>query len=125
MAEKGAIFVDELSEVPDGNVVIFSAHGVSPAVRSEAELRGLKILDATCPLVTKVHLEAKKYAGDGFTIILVGRVGASDGVLGGDFSVVLESEVHNAAKIITIVSCNLKPFPAVTRNLFMIKFCWK
>lgn len=75
LAEKGAIFVDELSEVPDGNVVIFSAHGVSPAVRSEAELRGLKILDATCPLVTKVHLEAKKYAGDGFTIILVGHKG--------------------------------------------------
>ena len=75
LANKGAIFVDELSEVPDGNVVIFSAHGVSPVVRSEAELRGLKILDATCPLVTKVHLEAKKYAGEGFTIILVGHKG--------------------------------------------------
>jgi 4-hydroxy-3-methylbut-2-enyl diphosphate reductase len=75
LANKGAIFVDELSEVPDGNVVIFSAHGVSPSVRAEADLRGLKILDATCPLVTKVHVEAKKYAGEGFTIVLVGHKG--------------------------------------------------
>jgi 4-hydroxy-3-methylbut-2-en-1-yl diphosphate reductase len=73
LRRKGAKFVDELSEVPAGAVVIFSAHGVSPAVRSEARARGLRTLDATCPLVTKVHLEALRYARDGFTIILVGH----------------------------------------------------
>jgi 4-hydroxy-3-methylbut-2-enyl diphosphate reductase len=70
---KGAIFVDELSEVPPGQLVIFSAHGVSPAVRKEAEERGLRVMDATCPLVTKVHLEALKYGGEGYTIVLVGH----------------------------------------------------
>jgi 4-hydroxy-3-methylbut-2-enyl diphosphate reductase len=70
---KGAIFVDELHEVPDGATVIFSAHGISPAVRDEARGRGLRVIDATCPLVTKVHLEAIRYARDGYTIILVGH----------------------------------------------------
>src|SRR3954468_15387120 len=60
----GAIFVEELSEVPAGARVIFSAHGVSPAVREEAKLRDLQVIDATCPLVTKVHLEAKRFARD-------------------------------------------------------------
>ncbi len=70
---KGAIFVDELDEVPDGSTVIFSAHGVAPAVREEANRRGLRVIDATCPLVTKVHLEAVRYAREGYTIILVGH----------------------------------------------------
>ncbi len=70
---KGAIFVDELDEVPDGATVIFSAHGISPAVREEAERRGLKVIDATCPLVTKVHLEAIRYAREGYSIMLVGH----------------------------------------------------
>jgi 4-hydroxy-3-methylbut-2-enyl diphosphate reductase len=70
---KGAVFVDELDEVPDGVTVIFSAHGVSPAVREEARRRGLKVIDATCPLVTKVHLEAIRYAREGYSIILVGH----------------------------------------------------
>ena len=73
LRDKGAVFVDELSEVPTGAVVIFSAHGVSPAVRREAQERGLRALDATCPLVTKVHLEALKYAREGFTIVLIGH----------------------------------------------------
>jgi len=73
LRDKGAIFVDELDEVPDGATVIFSAHGISPIVRSEAQDRGLRIIDATCPLVTKVHLEAIRYARDGYTIILVGH----------------------------------------------------
>jgi 4-hydroxy-3-methylbut-2-enyl diphosphate reductase len=72
---KGAVFVDELKDVPSGSVVIFSAHGVSPAVRAEAKARGLKSLDATCPLVTKVHLEALKYAKDGYSIVLIGHRG--------------------------------------------------
>jgi 4-hydroxy-3-methylbut-2-enyl diphosphate reductase len=70
---RGAIFVDELSEVPDGATVIFSAHGISPAVRQEAEQRELRVIDATCPLVTKVHLEAIRYARDGYTIVLIGH----------------------------------------------------
>jgi 4-hydroxy-3-methylbut-2-en-1-yl diphosphate reductase len=70
---KGAVFTDDLADVPAGAVVIFSAHGVSPAVRREAEARALKALDATCPLVTKVHLEALRYAKQGYTIVLVGH----------------------------------------------------
>ncbi len=70
---KGAIFTDDLRDVPEGAVVIFSAHGVSPAVREEARVRGLRALDATCPLVTKVHLEALRYAKEGYTIVLIGH----------------------------------------------------
>lgn len=73
LREAGAIFVDELSEVPVGQRVIFSAHGVSPAVRDEAKSRSLKVIDATCPLVTKVHIEAVKFARKGFTIVLIGH----------------------------------------------------
>src|SRR5713226_6424218 len=69
----GAIFVEELSEVPEGARVIFSAHGVSPAVRAEAKERKLEVIDATCPLVTKVHLEAVKFARGGFSIVLIGH----------------------------------------------------
>jgi 4-hydroxy-3-methylbut-2-en-1-yl diphosphate reductase len=69
----GAIFVEELSEVPEGARVIFSAHGVSPAVRFEAKERRLQVIDATCPLVTKVHLEAVRFAKQGYTIILIGH----------------------------------------------------
>ncbi len=70
---KGAIFVDELDEVPDDATVIFSAHGISPAVREDAQRRGLRVIDATCPLVTKVHLEAVRYAREGYSIVLIGH----------------------------------------------------
>src|SRR5437660_3536387 len=69
----GAIFVEELSEVPEGARVIYSAHGVAPSVRAEAKERKLQVIDATCPLVTKVHLEAVKFARRGYTIILIGH----------------------------------------------------
>ena len=69
----GAVFVEELCEVPAGARVIFSAHGVSPAVRTEAVERQLEVIDATCPLVTKVHLEAVKFARQGYTIVLIGH----------------------------------------------------
>jgi len=92
---RGAVFVDELVDVPAGAVVIFSAHGVSPAVRAEAKARGLKSLDATCPLVTKVHLEALRYAKQGYTIVLIGHRGhvEVEGTLGEapDSIVVVES----------------------------------
>jgi 4-hydroxy-3-methylbut-2-enyl diphosphate reductase len=73
LRDKGARFTDDLAEVPAGSVVIFSAHGISPAVRREAAERGLRALDATCPLVTKVHLEALRYAKQGYSIVLVGH----------------------------------------------------
>jgi 4-hydroxy-3-methylbut-2-enyl diphosphate reductase len=71
----GAFFVDELDQVPDGAIVIFSAHGVSQAVRAEAERRGLRVFDATCPLVTKVHMEVSRYARDGLDVVLIGHAG--------------------------------------------------
>lgn len=72
---KGAVFIDELAEVPPGNTVIFSAHGVSQAVRDEAEKRGLKVFDATCPLVTKVHVEVAKMRKEGREIVMIGHKG--------------------------------------------------
>jgi 4-hydroxy-3-methylbut-2-enyl diphosphate reductase len=73
--QRGVIFVNELDEVPDGATVIFSAHGVSPAVREMARKKNLRVIDATCPLVTKVHLEAIKFAQEGYSIILIGHEG--------------------------------------------------
>jgi len=75
LRRRGAIFVEELDEVPDGNTVIFSAHGVARAVREEAERRGLKVFDATCPLVTKVHLEVARQCRAGRDVVLIGHAG--------------------------------------------------
>ncbi|MFT4634608.1 MAG: 4-hydroxy-3-methylbut-2-enyl diphosphate reductase [Arenicella sp.] len=75
LKEKGAVFVEELHEVPDGSTVIFSAHGVSQAVQDEAAGRDLKVFDATCPLVTKVHMEVKRYRDKGIEVILIGHQG--------------------------------------------------
>ncbi len=72
---RGAIFVDEETEVPEGSVTVFSAHGVAPSVRVNAQARALRTIDATCPLVTKVHVEARRFAADGYTIVLVGHDG--------------------------------------------------
>jgi 4-hydroxy-3-methylbut-2-enyl diphosphate reductase len=73
LAEKGAIFVHEIDDVPDGQRVIYSAHGVSPAVRDSSKSRHLKVIDATCPLVTKVHIEAVKFAKQGYSLVLIGH----------------------------------------------------
>jgi 4-hydroxy-3-methylbut-2-enyl diphosphate reductase len=75
LEERGAVFVDETDEVPEGALVVFSAHGVSPQVRDQARERGLRTIDATCPLVTKVHQEAKRFAREDFDILLVGHHG--------------------------------------------------
>ena len=75
LRDKGAVFVDELHEVPKGGIVVFSAHGVSQEVRKDAEARGLQVYDATCPLVTKVHLEVVKMCKDGFTVLMIGHAG--------------------------------------------------
>ena len=75
LSERGAIFVDEETEVPEGELVVFSAHGVAPSVHANAERRQLRTIDATCPLVTKVHVEARKFASEGYTIVLIGHEG--------------------------------------------------
>jgi 4-hydroxy-3-methylbut-2-en-1-yl diphosphate reductase len=72
---RGAVFVDELDQVPEGATVVFSAHGVAPTVHAEAGTRGLRVIDATCPLVTKVHQEARKFAAKGYDIVLIGHQG--------------------------------------------------
>src|SRR5215831_14038077 len=75
LSDRGAVFVDSETEVPEGAVVVLSAHGVAPEVYANARSRNLQVIDATCPLVTKVHTEAKRYAEDGYTIVLVGHEG--------------------------------------------------
>jgi len=75
LTERGAIFVEEETEVPEGEMVVFSAHGVAPAVHANAAARSLRTIDATCPLVTKVHVEARKFAEAGYTIVLIGHEG--------------------------------------------------
>jgi 4-hydroxy-3-methylbut-2-enyl diphosphate reductase len=75
LRDKGAIFVEDLNEVPKGGIVVFSAHGVSQEVRKDAQERGLQVYDATCPLVTKVHLEVVKMCKDGFTVLMIGHAG--------------------------------------------------
>jgi 4-hydroxy-3-methylbut-2-enyl diphosphate reductase len=97
LAARGAIFVDELEDtIPEGAITVFSAHGVSPAVHADAEARKLNTIDATCPLVTKVHREAIKFAEDGYTIVLVGHAGHEEveGTMGEapDAMVLVESE---------------------------------
>jgi 4-hydroxy-3-methylbut-2-enyl diphosphate reductase len=97
LRERGAIFVDELDDtVPEGAVTVFSAHGVSPAVHADADRRRLRTIDATCPLVTKVHREALKFAADGYTIVLIGHDGHEEveGTMGEapDDIVLVESE---------------------------------
>jgi 4-hydroxy-3-methylbut-2-enyl diphosphate reductase len=84
LEKRGAVFVDELDDVPDGTTVVFSAHGVAPAVREEADRRGLNVIDATCPLVAKVHAEAKRFVARGDTVLLVGHDGHDEveGTLG-------------------------------------------
>src|SRR5947209_7411135 len=79
--KQGVVFVDDISEVPSGGTVLYSAHGVSPEIRDQSKARSLRAIDATCPLVTKVHMEAVKFAKEGYTIVLIGHEG-HDEVLG-------------------------------------------
>jgi 4-hydroxy-3-methylbut-2-enyl diphosphate reductase len=96
LAARGAIFVDQETEVPEGETVVFSAHGVAPSVHANAAKRELRTIDATCPLVTKVHVEARKFAEQGYTIILIGHDGHEEveGTMGEapDRIVLIESE---------------------------------
>jgi 4-hydroxy-3-methylbut-2-enyl diphosphate reductase len=102
LAQRGAIFVDELDQVPDGSTVVFSAHGVSPAVREEADRRDLDVIDGTCPLVAKVHAKARRFAGRGDTVVLVGHEGHEEveGTLGeAPESTVLVETVEDVEKL--------------------------
>src|ERR1700720_598232 len=102
LEKEGAIFVESLDEVPTGQRVIFSAHGVAPSEWDRAKDRELRVIDATCPLVTKVHLEVKKYANEGRTVVLVGHAGHEEvkGTLGvAPGKVVLVGSVQEAQKL--------------------------
>jgi 4-hydroxy-3-methylbut-2-enyl diphosphate reductase len=110
---KGAVFVDELEQVPKGGIVVFSAHGVSQGVRRDAEERGLQVYDATCPLVTKVHLEVVKMCQEGFTVLMIGHAGHPEveGTMGQvKESVFLIEKVGDVAKL---------PFSAAEKMAFV------
>ncbi len=99
---RGAVFVDEEIEVPEGQTVVFSAHGVAPTVHANAALRRLKTIDATCPLVTKVHVQARRYAADGYTVLLIGHAGHEEvvGTMGeAPESIVLVESVADVATL--------------------------
>jgi 4-hydroxy-3-methylbut-2-enyl diphosphate reductase len=102
LTRSGAVFVDSVADVPEGELVVFSAHGVAPAVRAGAAARSLRTIDATCPLVTKVHMEAKRYAADGYTVVLVGHAGHEEveGTTGeAPQSIVLVESVADAERL--------------------------
>jgi len=102
LRERGAVFVGSVDEVPEGGLVVFSAHGIAPVVRTAATARSLRTIDATCPLVTKVHTEAKRYAADGYTVVLVGHAGHEEveGTMGeAPDSIVLVESVTDAERL--------------------------
>ena len=99
---RGAIFVDDESEAPEGATIVFSAHGVAPAVHERSTARGLNTIDATCPLVTKVHVQARRYAADGYTVVLIGHAGHEEvvGTMGeAPDSIVLVESVDDAERL--------------------------
>jgi 4-hydroxy-3-methylbut-2-en-1-yl diphosphate reductase len=102
LSARGAIFVDSVEDVPKGGLVVFSAHGIAPAVRAGAAGRSLRTIDATCPLVTKVHAEAKRYAAEGYTVVLVGHAGHEEveGTMGeAPEAIVLVESVADAERL--------------------------
>ena len=102
LEERGAIFVDSEAEVPEGSTVVFSAHGVAPAVHANAAARQLRTIDATCPLVTKVHTQARRYAAEGYTVVLIGHAGHEEveGTMGeAPDSIVLVQSVEEAETV--------------------------
>jgi 4-hydroxy-3-methylbut-2-enyl diphosphate reductase len=110
---RGAVFVDEETDVPEGETVVFSAHGVAPSVHANALERRLNTIDATCPLVTKVHVQAKRYAADGYTVLLIGHAGHEEvvGTMGeAPESIVLVESVEDVARL---------DFPAGTRLAYV------
>jgi 4-hydroxy-3-methylbut-2-en-1-yl diphosphate reductase len=99
LEQRGAVFVESEDEAPEGATIVFSAHGVAPSVHENAAARGLKTIDATCPLVTKVHVQARRYAADGYTVVLIGHAGHEEvvGTMGeAPESIVLVESVADA-----------------------------
>jgi len=120
LREKGAVFIEELDEVPAGSTVIFSAHGVSKSVRAEADMRGLKVFDATCPLVTKVHTEVAKMHSEGREIIMIGHLGHPEvegtmGQVGTDMHL-----VQTAEDVATLEVKNSKRLAYVTQTTLSV-----
>ena len=117
---KGAVFIDDLADVPAGSTVIFSAHGVSPAVRNEAEQRGLKVFDATCPLVTKVHLEVARHRKEGREIVMIGHKGHPEveGTMGQSPDGMLLAE--NTADVATLVVRDPQHLAYVTQTTLSV-----
>lgn len=113
LREMGAVFVDGLDEVPAGALVIFSAHGVGPSVFEDAEARGLRVIDATCPLVSKVHLEVHRFVGEGYHVILIGRAGHEE----------VEGTLGHAPDAITLIEnveqAQTKPVPEHDRLMVL------
>lgn len=105
LRERGAIFTDDLNDIPEGSIVIFSAHGVSQQVRTDSELRQFKVFDATCPLVTKVHMEVARYSREGWECVLIGHAGHPEveGTMGqydsSDGGIYLVENEHDVAKL--------------------------
>ncbi len=102
---KGAVFVDEVDDIPAGAITVFSAHGVSRKVVSDADLRGLEVLDATCPLVARVHTEGQRYAAEGFEVVLIGHAGHAEveGTLGQ-----IDGRVHLVGSVADVQTLNVK-----------------
>lgn len=117
---RGAVFIDNISEAPDGALVVFSAHGVDPAIIKTAEQRELKVIDATCPLVTKVHLEARKAAKDGYKILLVGHDG-HDEVLGTKGEAPDRTSVVDSAQDVLAISDPEDPVFVVTQTTLSVE----
>jgi 4-hydroxy-3-methylbut-2-en-1-yl diphosphate reductase len=102
LESRGAVFVEDEREAPAGSTIVFSAHGVAPSVRTRAEARGLNTIDATCPLVTKVHVQAKRYASEGYTVVLIGHAGHEEveGTMGeAPDAIVLVESVDDAERL--------------------------
>ena len=117
---RGAVFIDNISEAPDGGLVVFSAHGVDPAIIKTAEQRELKVIDATCPLVTKVHLEARKAAKDGYKILLVGHDG-HDEVQGTKGEAPDRTSVVDSAQDVLAISDPVDPVFVVTQTTLSVE----
>lgn len=120
LAERGAIFVEEETEVPEGSLVVFSAHGVAPSVHENSAKRGLRTIDATCPLVTKVHVEARRFAEQGYTIVLVGHGGHEEveGTTGeAPESIIL---VESAADVDTLVVADPDRVALITQTTLSV-----
>lgn len=117
---RGAVFIDDISEAPDGAFVVFSAHGVDPAIIKNAEQRELKVIDATCPLVTKVHLEARKAAKDGYKILLVGHDG-HDEVQGTKGEAPDKTSVVDSAQDVLAISDPEAPVFVVTQTTLSVE----